>query len=401
MDKKRNVPEIRFKGFEEEWEIEKGKNLFSISTGKSNTQDKVENGQYPFYVRSFIIEHSNKFLFDEEAVLTVGDGVGTGKVFHYVNGKYDLHQRVYRMFNFNEKINGLYFYYYFSNNFYNRVMAMSAKTSVDSVRYNMISEMSIELPKIKEQFKIANYLKNIDQKLEIERKKHQKLINFKKAMLENMFPKEGENVPKIRFSGFSDEWGVCELGELGEISSAGVDKKDRANERKIHLLNYMDVYNKKQPSKTNINTFMNTTASDQQIKTKDVLKGDIFFTPSSETSEDIGHSMAILYDIDGLLYSYHIMRFRPYKGILDIVFSNYFANIMPVRSQLIINCQGAQRMTLKMEEFDKLIVKFPNVEEQTLIGSFFQNLDKKIELLAKKIKKIEDFKKAMLEKMFV
>ena len=65
--------------------------LCSISTGKSNTQDKIDDGEYPFYVRSPIVERSNKYLYDEEAVLTVGDGVGTGKVFHYVNGKYDLH----------------------------------------------------------------------------------------------------------------------------------------------------------------------------------------------------------------------------------------------------------------------------------------------------------------------
>ena len=104
-----NVPEIRFKGFTEPWEQRKAKDLCSISTGKSNTQDHVDDGIYPFYVRSPIMEHSNKYLFDEEAVLTVGDGVGTGKVFHYVNGKYDLHQRVYRMFGFSDEITAKYF----------------------------------------------------------------------------------------------------------------------------------------------------------------------------------------------------------------------------------------------------------------------------------------------------
>lgn len=78
--------------------------MCSISTGKSNTQDKIDNGIYPFYVRSPIIERSNKYLYDEEAVLTVGDGVGTGKVFHYVNGKYDLHQRCYRMYDFSDEL---------------------------------------------------------------------------------------------------------------------------------------------------------------------------------------------------------------------------------------------------------------------------------------------------------
>ena len=157
-----NKPDIRFPGFSEAWEQRKAKELCSISTGKSNTQDRVDDGIYPFYVRSPIVEHSNRYLFDEEAVLTVGDGAGTGKVFHYVNGKYDLHQRVYRMFDFSETITAKYFFYYFSNHFYDRVMAMTAKTSVDSVRYEMIADMDIALPKLQEQIAISNYFDQLD-----------------------------------------------------------------------------------------------------------------------------------------------------------------------------------------------------------------------------------------------
>lgn len=182
-----NVPEIRFKGFTEAWEQRKAKDLCSISTGKSNTQDRVDDGVYPFYVRSPIVEHSNRYLFDEEAVLTVGDGVGTGKVFHYVNGKYDLHQRVYRMFDFSEEITAKYFYYYFSNHFYDRVMAMTAKTSVDSVRYEMIADMDIALPKVKEQMAISAYFERLDSLITLHQRELEKLKNLKKACLEKMF----------------------------------------------------------------------------------------------------------------------------------------------------------------------------------------------------------------------
>ena len=181
------VPEIRFKGFSDAWEQRKAKDLCSISTGKSNTQDSVDDGIYPFYVRSPIVEHSNRYLFDEEAVLTVGDGVGTGKVFHYVNGKYDLHQRVYRMYDFSEEISAKYFYYYFSNHFYDRVMAMTAKTSVDSVRYEMIADMDIALPKLKEQLTISNYFDRLDNLITLHQRELEKLKNIKKACLEKMF----------------------------------------------------------------------------------------------------------------------------------------------------------------------------------------------------------------------
>lgn len=153
--------------------------MCSISTGKSNTQDKVEDGEYPFYVRSPIVERSTKYLYDEEAVITVGDGVGTGKVFHYVNGKYDLHQRCYRMYDFTEELNAIYFYHTFSKLFYKRVMAMTAKTSVDSVRLEMIADMEMPIPKVDEQVKIGAYFDNLDNLITL----HQCSLNFTKIII--------------------------------------------------------------------------------------------------------------------------------------------------------------------------------------------------------------------------
>lgn len=183
----KNVPDIRFSGFTEDWEQRKVNEICSISTGKSNTQDKIDDGKYPFYVRSSIIERSNRYLYDEEAVLTVGDGVGTGKVFHYVNGKYDIHQRVYRLFDFSGDIDAKFFYHWFSENFYNRVMYMTAKTSVDSVRLEMIADMEITAPSYDEQKKISSYLDNFDNLIALHQRKLEKLKNIKKSCLEKMF----------------------------------------------------------------------------------------------------------------------------------------------------------------------------------------------------------------------
>ena len=180
------VPEIRFPGFTDDWEQRKSKELCTISTGKGNTQDKIDDGIYPFYVRSATIEKSNDYLYDQEAVLTVGDGVGTGKVFHYVNGKYNLHQRVYRMYDFNY-VSAKYFYYYFSNNFYKRVMSMTAKTSVDSVRMEMIADMNIVFPSVKEQEKIVALFSNLDDTIALHQRKLDLLKETKKGFLQKMF----------------------------------------------------------------------------------------------------------------------------------------------------------------------------------------------------------------------
>ena len=175
MENKVLKPKIRFKGFADTWEQRKAKELCSITTGKSNTQDQVENGKYPFFIRSDIPVKSNRYLYDEEAVITIGDG-NIGKVFHYINGKFDLHQRCYKMANFKD-LTAKYFYYYFSTKFYDRAMSMTAKATVDSVRLEMIAEMDIQYPKdIKEQVMISNYLTNLDNLITL----HQQIIIWRR-----------------------------------------------------------------------------------------------------------------------------------------------------------------------------------------------------------------------------
>ena len=165
-----SYPEIRFKGFTDPWEQRKAKEICSIGTGKSNTQDQVDDGKYPFYIRSDVPVRSNKYLYDCEAVITIGDG-NIGKVFHYVNGKFDLHQRCYKMTDFKD-IWGKYFFYYFSTKFYDRAMKMTAKATVDSVRLEMISEMDIKKPpQISEQKQIAEFFANLDNLITLHQRK--------------------------------------------------------------------------------------------------------------------------------------------------------------------------------------------------------------------------------------
>ena len=150
---KPNVPNLRFPRFEGEWERGFIKDYCKIATGNKNTQDKDDEGKYPFFVRSPKIEHINSWSFDGEAILTAGDGVGVGKVFHYSLGKIGVHQRVYILSDF--KCDGKYLFYYFSSRFYERVKRMSAKNSVDSVRMEMIADMPCSMPIHTEQEKIG------------------------------------------------------------------------------------------------------------------------------------------------------------------------------------------------------------------------------------------------------
>ena len=181
--KGKNVPEWRFPQFTAPWEQRKAKEVCSISTGKSNTQDQVDDGKYPFYIRSDVPVRSNKYLYDCEAVITIGDG-NIGKVFHYVNGKFDLHQRCYKMTDFKD-IWGKYFFYYFSTKFYDRAMKMTAKATVDSVRLEMISEMDIKKPpQISEQKQIAEFFTYLDNLITLHQRKLEETKKYKKALMQ-------------------------------------------------------------------------------------------------------------------------------------------------------------------------------------------------------------------------
>ena len=169
-----------------DWNVGTVKDHASIGTGKRNTQDRVDTGLYPFFVRSQMIERINSFSFEGEAVLTAGDGVGTGKVFHYIHGRFDFHQRVYKISDFSECLDGFFFFLYFSNHFYGRIMSMTAKSSVDSVRMEMIANMFIPLPTIEEQRSIATVLSDMDAELSALETRRDKTRDLKQGMMQEL-----------------------------------------------------------------------------------------------------------------------------------------------------------------------------------------------------------------------
>lgn len=174
-------------------------NIADVNTGIRDTQDRVKNGRYPFFIRSSEVQKLDEFDYDCEAVLTVGDGQ-IGKIFHYVNGKFSAHQRVYVMSNF-KKITGKYFFYNFSRFFYNEVMAQTAKTTVDSVRKPMITEMTLRYPAdVKEQKIIVKALDSFDKHIE----NLSKLIEKKKMIRDGAV--EDLVSGKKRLSNFSGKW---------------------------------------------------------------------------------------------------------------------------------------------------------------------------------------------------
>ena len=409
----RKVPELRFDGFDEEWEEYRFNDITKLSQGLQIPIDErylQPSDDTYFYItneflkpgskKHYYIKNPNKSVIaNKDDILMTRTG-NTGKVLTDVEGAF--HNNFFKIAYDNSSISKYYLFYLLNSGVVqNKILRLAGSSTILDLNHKDFYSIASSFPSLKEQRKIGKIFKYLDALLETQEGKVAKMEDFKKSMLQKMFPKKDELVPEFRFDGFDGEWEKLTLGDIGEVQSSGVNKIIYNNQKKVKLLNYMDVYNKKSPTNNNIDTFMETSASDKEMLYKDVTKGDIFFTPTSETAEDIGHSMVVEDYIKEMVYSYHIFRFRPNSDVLDINFSNYFCNINPVRKQLKIKAQGAQRYTLKLNDFRELIIKIPPLAEQQKIGKFFKNLDAQIENEEKLLESYKMMKKSLLQKMFV
>ena len=182
-----SVPKIRFANFEGVWEQRRLGDLTRIKTGSSDLQDAVEGGKYPFFVRSENIERSNRYIFDGEAILIPGEG-RLGEIYHYINGKFDFHQRVYKISGFADSdTDGKYVLYYMQKNFKQHAMKFTVRVTVDSLRLPMLTDFDLVAPKIEEQTQIGIMFQKLDYAITLRQSKLDKLKSIKQSLLQKMF----------------------------------------------------------------------------------------------------------------------------------------------------------------------------------------------------------------------
>lgn len=138
--------------------------LAKIQTGKRDLKDAEADGAYPFFVRSESIKRINSYTYDGEAILVPGEG-NIGSIYHYINGKFDFHQRVYKISDFSVNLSGKYLYYYFIAHFARQAKRNSVRATVDSLRLPTFNDFKIALPSLEEQQKIARYLSRLDKQI--------------------------------------------------------------------------------------------------------------------------------------------------------------------------------------------------------------------------------------------
>lgn len=174
----------RLPGFSDPWkEVRLGK-VSKIGTGNKNNEDKVVNGKYPFFVRSSNVERINSYSYDGEAILIPGEGK-IGEIIHYVNGKFDYHQRVYKISNFSNCL-GKYLYYYLMCFFGKQATNNSVKACVDSLRLSTFTNMKILYPSFEEQTTIAQVLTAADSEIELAQQKLELLRQQKRGLMQQL-----------------------------------------------------------------------------------------------------------------------------------------------------------------------------------------------------------------------
>lgn len=176
----------RLAGFSGEWETKKLGEIAHIKTGKKNNEDKVENGLFPFFVRSQTVERINSYSFDGEAILVPGEG-GIGSIYHYINGKFDYHQRVYKISNFSEEVCGKYVYFCMLQTFNEQAMKNSVKATVDSLRLPTFQEFEFLSPHtFDEQQAIARILSDMDADIAALEQRRDKYKAIKQGMMQEL-----------------------------------------------------------------------------------------------------------------------------------------------------------------------------------------------------------------------
>ena len=135
------------------------KKLAEVGTGSSNGNEAQEDGKYPFFIRSQTVKRKNEWEYDEEAIIIPGEG-GIGEIYHYVNGKYAIHQRVYRIHFTDNSVDVKFAYHYFRAFFKNFIMRKAVSATVKSIRKPMIEEFMLPVPPLEVQREIVHILDN-------------------------------------------------------------------------------------------------------------------------------------------------------------------------------------------------------------------------------------------------
>ena len=392
MEKMKNVPEIRFEGFSEDWNIDTFENLTSINQGLqisivNRYLKRIPNSH--FYITNEFLKEGSKseyyILNPPESVLCTKDDVlmtrtgNTGEVVTDVNGAF--HNNFFKI-DFDRKVIDKDYLVHFLKNDSTKalILNLAGVSTIPDLNHNDFYQITMPFPDIDEQIKISAVLNNLDNSIKNHNTQLKKLTNLKKAMLIKMFPQDGASVPEIRFKGFDGEWEEKPLSsEVEIVMGQSPDSKNYTENPKDHIL----VQGNADLKDAKVEPRLWTT----QV-TKKAEKGDLIFTvrapvgDMAKTDFDIviGRGVAAIRGNDFVFQT--LKRAKEFE-----YWYKYSA--------------GSTFDSINSEQLKNASFYFPCSNEQEKIGTYFKNLDDLISNHKEQLKKLNQIKKACLTKLFV
>ena len=383
---KLKCPEIRFQQFKEAWsettlgnlsQIRRGASPRPIEDPKWFDNDGVfgwlriadvtqQNGRIFDIEQKLSVEGQKKTLILEEPHLILSIAATVGKpVINYVPT--GIHDGFIVFLNLDADRE---FIFQWLERFRPNWFKLGQPGSQLNLNSELVKNQSIFLsPLMEEQTQIGNFFKNLDQSIALQEKKLTQTQNLKKAMLEKMFPKAGSTQPEIRLKGFSGDWVESKLGD-------------------VYSFNY-----------GKFNTNPSNGGQYPVYGANGIIGG--YTDYNAESSAVIGHmgeyAGSVLWAEGKHFVTYNGTISKPKKSDFDSLFG-YF---MLVKMNLKKVCGGSGQPFLSYEVLERLNVLLPTLEEQTVIGQFFKQLDETLVLQQQQLQTLKNLKQAFLEKMFV
>lgn len=405
----RKVPELRFDGFDGEWEEKKLKETSKIVGGgtPSTKNEEYWDGEINWFTPSEIdsrryfssserkitekalIKSSAKLLDKNKTVLftsraTIGE-VGLLKEDSTTNQGF---QSLVIKDDFD-----LNFMYSIAQTLKRKALSLSVGSTFKEISKSSFEDIEVYTPIKNEQEKIGDLFRKLDGLIEIQEGKVAKMEDYKKSMLQKMFPKKDELVPEFRFDGFDGEWGSTKLSYI----SNRVTRRNLENQSKLPLtissefglVNQLDYYNNRVASKDISNYYL-------------IINGEFAYNKSTSLGAPYGAIKRLDNYENGALSTLYIV-FEIVENNLDYM-KYYFETSLWHKEIYKVSQEGARNhglLNIATNDFFSMRIKLPSLEEQEKIGQFFKNLDSQIENEEKLLESYKMMKKSLLQKMFV
>lgn len=411
MGKKEKAPCLRFKDTNGKdypaWEQRKLKDFtLSYSGGTPTVSNKnYYNGTIPF-IRSGEIsgERTELFISEEGLNKSSAKRVHKGQILYALYGATSGEVSLSKIDGaINQAILAISTKEGYSNAFLSfwlrkekdRITATFLQGGQGNLSGEIVKNLIVPVPSQLEQTKIGNFFNQLDGIITLHQRKLETLKKLKRTLLQKMFPKKGQLKPELRFPGFTNDWEQHKLGDLGHTYGglSGKTKQDFGH-GDARFVTYMNVFSNPIGDPCMVDSI---EIDDRQSR---VRKGDVLFTTSSETPDEVGMSCVWPSDSENLYLNSFCFGYRPTTKIN----SNFLASLLrspSVREKIIFLAQGISRYNISKNKVMEISIPLPSEEEQSQIGDFFTQLDKTITLHQRKLETYKKLKKSLLQKMFI